>query len=150
MKNEPVADRQLREARSIKVDSPGLLDVFYDTHGRERRVISINSCPHFDFPLIQLSSPALGDLVPQNPTDEEVSTQDKLEHVRFIAGKNADIAMKAMGMLAECQQKLRDLVDAADKGIRLPHDQNNQDEFLLAVIASHELLAKQKEIKLYD
>lgn len=78
-------------------------------------------------------------------TPEEI-----LANARRISEDNANIAMKAMGMLAECQQKLRDLVDAADKGIRLPHDQNNQDEFLLAVIAAQELLAKQKEIKLYD
>lgn len=75
-----------------------------------------------------------------------------LAEARRVSADNANIAMKAIGMLAECQQKLVDVTWAAEVFLSVNHDgrlgREKRQELLNETVAAKALWEKQKETKL--
>ena len=69
-----------------------------------------------------------------------------LAEARRVSGDNADIAMKALEQLAECQQVLSELRKAAGAGwVMIPLDQPEHQQLKVAAEKARYLLNKQKE-----
>lgn len=91
--------------------------------------------------------------------DSAITPEERLANARRISADNADIAVKALGMLGDCQRVLSDLMDALSKAreYRLSHADLGEDVLLFDTVAmltdperaARDLIEKQKHEKPY-
>ncbi len=113
------------------------------------------SCPQnhperCERPTYEVLTDILETVLPVGDPFDPFTTEEHLANARRISGDNANIAVKAMGMLADAQETLGTLiVEASHALITVPQDEH-WERLGDALDVGRDLIAKQKETKLYD